>query len=154
MIQFAAKKVAEAPSIFKGHAINAKFIGVEDDLDTFIVTFKVTEWMKGSGQPYARIVYVNSCDGCPPPLEVEDEIVKGHEEAIYISDPNQYGFMKGDRSTKNIDGIFFPCSHFGRRVGVVSQQGLPPRIEHKRFLLDLAMRRELEAVSPTLRSVP
>jgi hypothetical protein len=154
MIQFAGKKVADAPSIFKGHVINAEFIGFEDDFHTFIVTFKVTKWMKGSGQPHARIVYVSECDGCPTSLEMKDEIVREHEDAIYVSEPSTSAFMQRDVPIKNIDGVFLPCAHYGRRIGVVSQQGLPPRVEHKRFLLDLVMRREIEKLSPMRHPIP
>jgi hypothetical protein len=154
MIQYAAEKVAAAPSIFKGHAITAQFTGFERDDSTFIVIFKVNEWMKGSGQPYARIVYTTSCNACSNILEAEDEILQEHGEAIYVSDPIDKAFMNGNKPIKNIDGAFRPCNHWGRSVKVVRQQGLLPDIEHKRFLLDLAMRGEIERLSPTSRSAP
>jgi hypothetical protein len=154
MIRFAAKKVAEAPSIFKGHAINAEFIGLKDDFPAFIVTFKVNEWVKGSGQPYARIVSLESCDGCSSTLEMGDELVQEHGEAIYVSDPIDRVFMKGNKPIENIDGAFLPCSHWGRSVKVARQQGLLPLIDRKRFLLDLAMRGEIERLSPARRSPP
>ncbi|SCY54706.1 hypothetical protein [Microvirga guangxiensis] len=154
MIQFAAKKVAEAPSIFKGHAINAEFIGFERDFHTFIVTFKVTKWIKGSGQPFARIVYAASCDECSSIPDMADEILQMHEEAIYVSDSIDTAFMKGNAPTKNIDGVFFPCSHYGRRVEVVGQQTLAPHIEHKSFLLDLVISSEIEELSLPHHSTP
>ncbi len=154
MIRFAAEKAAKAPSIFKGHAINAKFIGLKDELPAFIVTFKVSKWVKGSGQPYARIVSLVSCDGCSSTLEMEDEIVQEHQEAIYVFDPYDRPFMIENSPTSNLDGAFGPCSHHGRRVEAVSQQALPSHTEHKRFLLDLVMRHEIEKLLPTRRLTP
>jgi hypothetical protein len=154
MIQFAAQKVAAAPSIFKGHAINAKFIGLEDGLPAFIVTFKVNEWVKGSGQPYARVASLVSCDGCPSTSEMEDDLVQEHDEAIYVSDPYDKPFMKENSPISDLDGAFGPCSHHGRRVEILSQQALPSHTEHKRFLFDLVMRHEIENLLPAHRLIP
>jgi hypothetical protein len=155
MARFAAGKIAAAQSIFKGHAISVKFIGPNEEYPVFILTFKVTEWIKGSRQPYARVIYESWCDGgCPNIPEEEDKILEAHREKIYIADHPKAELLQVRPIPESVDGIFSLCGHFGRKVEPVSQTHISSPVWHTWFLFDLAMRQEIEGLLPQRNSIP
>jgi hypothetical protein len=148
MAQFAAKKVAEAPSIFKGHAINVQFIGPDEEYPVFILTFKVTEWIKGDRKPYARIIYKGWCDGgCSNIQEEENDIPSGHGEKIYIADGFDGLSNQNNPLFKDIDGVFGLCKRLGREIELTVETQPPSRSPDRWFLLDRAMRNEVEKLT-------
>jgi hypothetical protein len=155
MMQFAVNKVAEAPSIFKGHAINVQFIGPDVEYPVFILTFKVTEWIKGTKKPYARIIYEGWCDGgCSNILEKEDEILSDHGEKIYIADRVEALFNENNSLPKETDGVFGLCKGLGQKLELSDETHLPSRSPDKWSLLDRAMRNEIEKLTSRHRSDP
>lgn len=155
MARFAEGKVTRAQSIFKGHAINIEFIGPDAEYPAFILTFKVTEWIKGDGKPYARIIYESWCDGrCSSIVEEEDRILSEHQEKIYIADqPNAEDAKKGPFHG-DIDGVFGVCSHLGRKVEPINEADINPTLSYRELLLDLAMRNAIEKLAAQPHSSP
>lgn len=155
MARFAAETVAEAQSIFKGHAVSVQFIGPDNEYPAFILTFKVTEWIKGDKKPYARIIYEGWCDGgCSSILEKEDEILYDHREKIYVADRPNALFNAQNPVPENIDGVFGLCKRLGRRIESVNETQPASRRRDRWFLLDLAMRNEIEKLTLKHRSAP
>jgi hypothetical protein len=155
MAQFAESKVIAAQSIFQGHAIDVEFMGPDDEYPVFVLTFEVAEWIKGSGRPYARIVYESWCDGpCVSISEEANEILHEHAEKIYVADQPDALFTKKNPLPENIDGVFALCRPLGGAVEIINSPQAASRQPHKKFLLDLAMRNEIEKFSFKPRLIP
>ena len=155
MVQFAAEKVAEAQSIFKGHAISVQFIGPDNEYPVFILTFKVTEWIKGDKKPYVRIIHESWCDGgCSSILEKEDEILYEHGEKIYIADRPNALLNEQSPLLENIDGVFGLCKGLGQQIESINETQPASRRRDRWFLLDLAMKNEIEKLTSKHRSAP
>lgn len=156
MVQFAAKKVAEAQSIFKGRIIKVEYIGPDEEYPVIILTYEVDAWLKGNGKRHAKIVYEGWCDGpCPNIQRMMDRLQYDHPDNVYIADqPNRLFVEDNPSLPKDIDGVFGLCSNLGRSVQPINKPLFYPRFPHRSFLFEIVVTSEIEKLSPKIRIGP
>ncbi len=139
--------VARSASIFKGRAISANPLKSDSPYKArILVTYKVSEWKKGSGRPYAKVVHLPWCDGECSVKDLIKASLSDKEEKFHFA-------SAGESKTLGklaLDGYLGPCHmEFSKRP--INAQHPQSRyseyfgqLDFGQFLYDLAIAEELE----------
>jgi hypothetical protein len=142
MRRHAETVVARANSIFKGQAVSAKPLKSNSPYEArILVTYKISEWKKGSGRPYAKVVYLPWCGG--------ECSVKDLVKASLSDKEKKFHFASGGgrmtAGTVALDGYIGPCHAIYSKRPINAQHPQPRHSENfGQFLYDLAVAEELE----------
>ncbi len=134
--------VARSVSIFKGRAVSAKPLKSDRPYEArILVTYKVSEWKKGRGRPYAKVVYLPWCDGECSVKELVKESLSDKEEKFHFASGG------GGMTTIEValDGYIGPCHTMFSKRPINAQYPQSRYSEYfGQFLYDLAVAEELE----------
>jgi hypothetical protein len=143
MRTFVEKSLRDAGSIFKGHIVSARHVQSIGFDEVFMITYKVSEWKKGSGRAHASFFFTPWCDGICAIQEYIDALVSDHEERIYIIRdrelPDNSEIFAG---SVPIDSSTWTCELALSKLPINAERHQRPHFGQ--FLYDLALAAEIE----------
>jgi hypothetical protein len=154
LVSIAQKEVADAPAIFKGRLVEMQHLGTDKDgYTSFLMNYRVSEWKKGKGGRYARIIKVEWCDGGCPVKKLIAEYRADSKEQLFMALPlesSQPNVRRAQESKRRVDGGDVPC---GRNpiIRPLIQESAPE--DYREYLFRITLAAELENL-PTWQPKP
>jgi hypothetical protein len=148
LVSIAQKQVADAPAIFKGRLVGVQYLGTDGEgYTSFLMKYRVSEWKKGKGTRYARILKVEWCDGGCPVKESIAEYRANSKEQLFMALPlnfspdSRHEMRLAQKVGKRADGGDLPCGG-NPIIQPLVQESAP---EHYReYLFRITLAAELE----------
>lgn len=106
---YAAKRIAEAQSIFRGHMVSIEQRRIADRAGISIVSFQVSEWLKGKGGAFARVTHQgpDCADKCED--HISERFTHKPVDAVYIVDALPQDTIVPASLRQSLDGEGTPC---------------------------------------------
>jgi hypothetical protein len=157
LVSIAQKQVADAPAIFKGRLVEVQYLGADGEGYTaFLMKYRVSEWKKGKGARYARILKVEWCDGgCPVKASIA-EYRANSKEQLFMALPLSFSansrrdIWLAQKTKKRADGGDLQC---GRNpiIQPLILESAPE--DYQEYLFRITLAAELEKL-PTWQPKP
>lgn len=104
-------RVGEMQSIFIGRVVSAEYAPFQDRGGAYVITYEVSEWLKGSGRPHARIVWYPGIP-CADKYCIEETIQALQAQkasAVFFADPLSKNIRLAGFESEDLDGVDLPC---------------------------------------------
>lgn len=139
----AKARIAEVQTIFRGHVVSAEYAPFRDRGGVYIITYAVSEWLKGRGGSYAKIVWypgIPCAENCPIERTIRS-LEANKSEAVFFADPLTNHVRSQIAPTDRLDGEDRPCSE--PRAIQMAMEPVPHRSD--RTYHDVVFRNALRA---------
>ena len=154
LVSIAQKQVVDAPAIFKGRLVEMQHLGTDGYGHTsFLMKYRVSEWKKGKGARYARIIKVEWCDGGCPVKELVAEYRDNSKEQLFMALPlnsSHQNVRRAQEAKRHADGEDIRCLR-NPIVRPLIQESAPK--DYREYLFRITIAAELEKL-PAQRPNP
>ena len=137
-----------AQSIFKGQAVSVEHLPFLDDdnLRSFIITYKVTDWKKGRGGPHAKLVRAVWCPKECTTATVMENLMRDNQERIYIALSPKRSLPNHalEQLPKDLDGSISICLRVDSMNAINIEYAHGSLMDHSQFMDLIIKTTELE----------